>query len=199
MNHSPSTAVAEAARPAVSDDALRSQLELLLTERDIRDTLMRFCRGVDRCDRALIESCFHEDGVDDHGGWRAQGAKAIADEIIKRVQPGDARSMHFMGNVAIEIEGTTAFVESYVMSFRAVNDSSESSLRTRGVRSVDRFTLRAGKWRVSERVLVEDWNRFDPKVEMQPASAQFHTSTKSRQDPVYAIRQGRVARETSAS
>jgi hypothetical protein len=170
----------------------------LLAEHDIRKVLMRYCRGVDRCDEALIASCFHDDALDDHGNWQARGPD-IAPHIVGLVKPGGARAMHFMGNVTIEVEGVTAFAESYVLAFRAYERDGAAYTRTRAVRFVDRFSLRSNEWRISERVVVDDWNRVDQVEEAQDGSDQFLYSRKDKEDPVYRIRVEQVARTASDS
>lgn len=167
----------------------------LLDERDIHDVLRRYCRGVDRCDAALIASCYHQDAVDDHGNWLTTGPGA-PQAIISRVKPGADAAMHFMGNVLIEVEGDTAFAESYLLAFRSSEKEGRPSTRTRAVRFVDRFERRGGEWRISERVVVDDWNRVDEIVEKMADTDRFRYGAKDKSDPVYQIRQGRVARES---
>jgi len=165
----------------------------LLDEREIHRVLLRYCRGVDRCDAALVAGCFHDDAVDDHGSWIADGCD-VAAHVVGIVRPGPATAMHFLGNVLIEVEGDAAFAESYLLAFRAFGRDGKRYTRTRAVRFVDRFARRDGEWRISERVVVDDWNRVDEVVEVQEGSAMFLSGSKDRNDPVYAIRRGRVAR-----
>ena len=176
---------------------LEQLLHELLAEREIHKVLTRYCRGVDRCDLELLESCFHDDAIDDHGNWVLQATEATAD-IIRRVKPGPDAAMHFLGNVHIEVEGETAFAESYLLAFRTAHREERAYTRTRAIRFIDRFTLRNNEWRISERVVVDDWNRIDEIVQSMPDSPLFRYSSKDRHDPVYAIREGRVAREPGA-
>ena len=173
-------------------DKERRLLELL-DERDIRDVLLRYCRGVDRCDAELIASCFHPDALDDHGNWVCSG-KELPGFLIGKLLPGEASAMHFAGNMRIEVEGDTAFAESYLLAFRAFHRDERPYTRTRALRFVDRLERRQGAWRISERVAVDDWNRVDEVVEEQSEARGFRFGSKSREDPVYAIRRGRVAR-----
>ena len=172
---------------------LEEKLRDLLAEREIQSVLLRYCRGVDRCDTGLIADCFHEDARDDHGNWLASGCN-VAEHIVALVKPGSARAMHFMGNVLIEVEGDVAFAESYLLAFRSFDRDGKSYTRTRAVRFVDRFEQRSGVWRISERVVVDDWNRVDEVVELQEGTTDFRFSRKDMEDPVYAIRRGPVAR-----
>lgn len=172
---------------------LEAELRTLLDEREIRAVLARYCRGVDRCDIELIASCFHEDAQDDHGNWLARG-RDIAPHIVSAIRPGDAKAMHFMGNVLIEIEGDIAFAESYLLAFRAFDRDGKPYTRTRALRFVDRLERRDNTWRISERVVVDDWNRIDEVLEVLSDSELLRYSSKDKLDPVYGIRAGRVAR-----
>ncbi|GAA4353697.1 hypothetical protein GCM10023165_44140 [Variovorax defluvii] len=176
------------------DARTEARLLALLDERDIRDVLLRYCRGVDRCDTELIASCYHDDAIDDHGNWVAHGRDA-ARGIVERVKPGTDPAMHFLGNVRIEVDGDTAFTESYLLAFRAFGRDDKRYTRTRALRFVDRFTRRNGEWRISERMVTDDWNRIDEVIEAMQEADQFRYGSKDRDDPVYAIRRGRVARE----
>ena len=173
------------------------QLRRLLDERAIHAVLLRYCRGVDRCDESLVASCYHDDACDDHGNWLGHGA-GIAPHILGLVKPGRAAAMHFVGNVSIEVEGDVAFSESYVLALRVSGRNGKKYTRTRAARFVDRFERREGLWKISERVVVDDWNRVDEILEHQEGSEQFRYSSKDDSDPVFAIRRGRVAR-TSVS
>lgn len=62
-------------------EAQEEKLLALLDEKTIRELLARYCRGVDRCDSALIASCFHPDARDDHGNWLSRGDE-VADHIV---------------------------------------------------------------------------------------------------------------------
>lgn len=170
-----------------------ARLLQLLDEREIHAVLMRYCRGVDRCDAELLATCYHDDAVDDHGNWQAYGRDA-PQLILDRVRPGLDAAMHFVGNVHIEVEGDTAYAESYLLALRGAKQDGRSSTRTRALRFVDRFTRRDGAWRISERVVVDDWNRVDEIVEAMPDTDRFRYGSKDREDPVYAIRRGRTAR-----
>jgi hypothetical protein len=180
------------------DARTEERLLRLLDEREIHDVLTRYCRGVDRCDRELMSSCYHPDARDDHGNWQVSGAEA-AQHIFNLVKPGDDVAMHFLGNVRIEVEGETAFAESYVLAFRSFNRDERPYTRTRAVRFIDRFTLRNGQWRISERVVTDDWNRVDEVIEAQSDTKGFRNGTKDRDDPVYAIRRGPLARSKLAA
>lgn len=176
------------------DIDMEQRLRRLLDEREIHEVLLRYCRGVDRCDAQLLATCYHPDTVGDHGNWVAYGADA-PDAIIERVKPGTDPAIHFLGNVGIEVEDDTAFAESYLLAFRCIQREGSSYTRTRALRFIDRFTRRGGRWRIRGRVVADDCNRVDEILEAMADAGRFRYGSKDREDPVYALRRGRVARE----
>jgi hypothetical protein len=175
------------------DAATEERLRRLLDEREIHDVLLRYCRGVDRSDDEMLATCYHADAIDDHGSWVKSGADAPK-WIADRGMPADEPAMHFLGNVSIDVEGDTAFTESYLLAFRAYRKNDRPYTRTRALRFIDRFARRNGEWRISERVVVDDWNRVDEVVEAMSDSDRFRYGSKDRNDPVYSLRTGRIAR-----
>src|SRR5579862_5607031 len=98
-------------------DDMTAKLREVIDRQEIHQALMRYCRGVDRADEALVNSAFHPGAIDDHGTPRP--APELAAGVTR---PGGQRQlMHFMGNYVVELEGDTAFVESYFISFSPVD------------------------------------------------------------------------------
>ena len=76
-------------------------LEDLLAVDAIRDVLMDLARGTDRLDGELIRACYHPDAHDDHNAFRG-GPAEFADWVLANL-PHFAATMHFLGNVRIEV------------------------------------------------------------------------------------------------
>lgn len=184
---------AQAPNQAGMTQDLLARLQILLDERDIREVLLRYCRGVDRCDAGLIASCYHEDSVDDHGNWYLDGP-SVAGHVVGIVKPGTAVDTHFTGNILIDVQGDTAYAESYLLAFRDFERDGRSYTQTRSLRYVDRFERRDGQWRIGERAVADGWNRVDEVVQRQKDNDLYRRGTKDDQDMVYAIRRGPVAR-----
>ncbi|HEY4331768.1 MAG TPA: nuclear transport factor 2 family protein, partial [Ilumatobacteraceae bacterium] len=95
----------------------RSTAELVsefVAEREIRAVIMRYCRGIDRRDYDLVRSCYHADATDEHGDFAGD-----VDDFIEHVQRAIVAyesTMHFIGNLLVEVDGDRARVESYVMA-----------------------------------------------------------------------------------
>lgn len=126
----------------------------------IRDCLMRYCRGADRCDEALLRSAFWPDATDSHAmpGRPPLNAYVFIERILPKLRSMD-QTMHTLGNILIVILGAEARVESYYHAYHRVRDAvGPRDIVTAG-RYLDRFEQRNGQWRIAERVVVVDWFR----------------------------------------
>ena len=141
-------------------------LQRMLDEYAIREVLNRYCRGIDRRQFDMVRSCYHPDGTDDHGGY-----KGGVDGFIAHCQAGLSRyerTMHFMGNLYIEVDGDKATSEAYTIAFHRLSatTSPKGDRPARdhlvGFRYVDNFERRNGEWKIARRVCVFEWTRTDP-------------------------------------
>ncbi|MYM63920.1 nuclear transport factor 2 family protein [Pseudomaricurvus sp. HS19] len=124
----------------------------------IRDTLMRYCRGTDRCDEELIRSTYWPDAHDDH--LEFSGSR---DEFIAYASPNLQAmryNMHTLGNVLISLHGEQAEVESYYQGYHSVPDA-EGNRRDvfAAGRYLDLFEKREDEWRILKRFVMVDWFR----------------------------------------
>ena len=165
----------------VSDAALRQ----LLDERDIRAVLLRYCRGIDRMDRELVRSCFHADATDEHGSFSGN-----VDEFLAWVWPLLTRytlTMHFVGNLLVEVSGDVAAAETYGIAFhRSEDECPRLNLRT-GFRYLDRFERRGGEWRIASRVAVTEWSRVDDAAGRFLPGAELLQGRRDSADESYAL------------
>jgi ketosteroid isomerase-like protein len=164
-------------------DLNEAELRTLLDKAQIHDTLMRYSRGVDRGDGELVISCFHPDATLDMG--RGPMAPAVLAEAITKMTATGA--MHFIGNEYVEVDGDTAYSETYFISYATVTDDGKSATRSRGGRYLDRFERRDGQWKIARRLLVDEWSRLDdlPAPMAPPAG---RVGLRSKDDPVYTFR-----------
>ena len=137
-------------------------LDELAARAQIHDCLMRYCRGLDRLDAALVASAFHADAVDHHSFATLNGAAAIGVALVDRQRTRFRQTMHGILNEHVEIAGDVAHGESYFRaSMVAERDGREVLIEGAG-RYVDRFERRMGAWRIAERVLVNEWSNWVP-------------------------------------
>jgi len=165
-------------------------VQRMIDQQSIRDVVYRYCRGIDRCDYELVRSCYHADATADHGDYRGD-----IDGFLSYVQQGlprDGRTMHFIGNVLIEIDDATpdrARAESYLVANHRLPTSRTKPERdfVAGLRYVDDFERREGSWRIATRVCVFEWSRIDPVPPggWVPSEASI-VGRRDRSDAVYA-------------
>jgi hypothetical protein len=130
----------------------------------IRDVLARYCRGIDRRDRALVTSCFHPEGTDDHG----TGPRAVDDfvEWCFDLLAGYDHTFHLLGQSLITFaDEHRATVETYgIAHHRRAGGPDHRNLIT-GFRYLDELTRRAGEWRILHRRGITDWSRVDREAD----------------------------------
>lgn len=160
-------------------------LDELLAKQEIRDTLMTYCRGIDRLDATLLESVYHEDATDDHGGYSGDARGFIA-WVIPLLRGFDS-TMHFLGNSLISVDGDTAHSETYAIAYhRRTADGGGKEDWTIALRYVDRFEQRNGAWKISHRVCVFEWQRIDPVLDGAELRQRI-IGRRDATDPVYSV------------
>ncbi len=133
-------------------------LVAMVARTKIQDCLVRYCRGIDRCDPDLIKSAYWPDATDMHGIFNGN-AHAFADFIVPRIE-AMARTGHMIMNTSYEFETKNAArVETYVLSYSERNTASGHEDLLQGGRYLDRFQARSGEWRILDRVYVLDWTK----------------------------------------
>jgi len=157
----------------------------LLARHEISSTLLRYCRGIDRLDLELVRSCYHADATDSHGGFSGTRDEFIAwvGKLLARFES----TMHFVGNMLIEVEGDAAVAETYAIAFHRSADARPSLNLIVGVRYVDSFEKRDGAWRIARRVCVTEWSRVDDAAGRFPIAPGHLTGRRDRSDVLYEM------------
>jgi hypothetical protein len=177
---------------------------------EIRRVMYRYTRGMDRRDWDLVRSCFHDGAHDDHGTY-AGDAEGFIQSAIPRHEKVEM-SMHFLGNMLIELDGDRAAVETYcIAQQRYTADAAPELVRVFGegaaladgpdrdqpvhmtiwCRYLDEFEWRAGTgWRIARRVVAYDSLACTQRAEGVPAGGQWTTGIRTPADPSYALFDG---------
>jgi ketosteroid isomerase-like protein len=142
----------------------QDRLEQLLSKEEIREVLMRYGRGVDRGDEALLKSCYHDDAIEEHGSTYAGPAHPYIEGAVQRIRKMGAMA-HYICNISISLEGERAYVESYVLTFARIEKDGVSHDTLTGGRICDRFERRKNQWKIAHRKMAFDWNRDMPTQE----------------------------------
>ncbi len=153
-----------------------AQLQYLVDLEALRDLLLRYCRGVDRCDEELLLSVYHPDAYDDHARFFQGNACDFVRYVLSTFKDKPP-TQHVVTNARFEIEGDVAFGESYVVMRSAEASTGEAAF----ARYVDRFERRAGEWRIAYRRLVHEWDGTG-------TDGDYGGSRRDRLDPSYTIR-----------
>ncbi|NRA01901.1 MAG: nuclear transport factor 2 family protein [Myxococcales bacterium] len=137
--------------------SLDPRVRELIDREAIRETLQRYCRGVDRRDLELLQSVYHPHAWHEHGAYR-RNAREFAALIVESMGQFLCTS-HFLTNQRIELRGGEADSESYVLAVHRLERDGKEFELVMALRYLDRFERRDGDWRIAERVAVHDWSR----------------------------------------
>jgi hypothetical protein len=166
------------------DADLMKELRILLDKQEIREVMLRQSRGLDRGEAELLSTIFHP------GAERLTPAGPNAEpegqlKIVGGYADDQPPSSHFLGNQLIEVDGDVAASETYFVAFAQVIEEGKLYTRMRGGRYLDRFERRDGAWRITFRVMTDDWSRIDEVLRTVNASATSFPGRPSREDPLY--------------
>ena len=176
----------------LSDLRLRDRFE-------IHQALLRYVRGVDRCDWDLVRSAYHPDAWDDHGAYKGPVDGFIA-HTIKRHETIE-QSMHVLGQTDIEFAGPhSALAETYFVTYQRhtpqAGDARLAYLRGQAIaadqavetevigRYVDHFTRVGGAWRIAHRTVVFEVSRGQPAPAGGGLRSGFALSRRDGNDPL---------------
>ena len=127
---------------------LAADVQYLKDRQAIADVVNRHAHGHDRFDIEVMTSCYHEDGIDEHGFAVNPGPEygAWANMVHER---GSQANLHNITTHTCEIDGDTAHAESYVLV--GLLDPAGTTVRFINGRYVDRLERRDGEWRIALR------------------------------------------------
>lgn len=129
-------------------------LDELLDRQAIHDCLLRYTRGIDRHDVAMVASAYHPGAIDDHTHYIGPG-ETFGEWANGAHDATWAAHQHYVTNTTIDLEGDHAHVETYWIVAGRRKDSNETDMH--GGRYIDRFEKRDGRWAIADRVCVYEW------------------------------------------
>lgn len=159
------------ARSAISD-----RLEII-------DILYRYCRAVDRMDRDLGYSIWHDDAVVDYGAdvYRGTGRGVI--DFVCEAHKGTLAHTHRVTNIVLDLADDSAVSEAYVMAtLRVMRDGRLYQIVSHG-RYLDRWARRAGRWGIVRRDTIIDFDEIGEVTPIRMTSP----ARRDRTDPSYAV------------
>jgi hypothetical protein len=121
----------------------------MIDRHDIHQVMLRYCRGLDRLDNALVRSCYFDDATEDHGHFVGP-----PDDFIKWADGTTVMhksTQHAILNHFCELDGDNAYTETYY-TFTSVAEKPPHLMSTG--RYIDHFQKRNGEWRIANRVTI---------------------------------------------
>ncbi len=147
----------------------------------IRDVLSRYCRGLDRMDKAMAYSVFSEDAPAHYYDFYEGTGRGFIDWVWEAHAPMDRHS-HQITNTLIDLDGDKASSEAYVtvvLWMREGSDMIETVVRGR---YLDRWEKREGQWLIVHREHLMDTQSVNG---VPVADAPNKESTRDESDPSF--------------
>jgi hypothetical protein len=138
-----------------TDAELRDRVSRLEDRAAIQDCMQRYARGMDRRDRELLRSAYHDGAVDDHVGFIGE-----VDDFIDwafAYHSTQTRYQHYLLNHTVDLSGDEAHTETYYL-FVGTDREPANHMTLSGGRYVDRLERRDERWAIVDRVCVVEWN-----------------------------------------
>ncbi len=166
----------------MSDD-IAAMVRELKDRQEIYDCIMRYSRGIDRLDRDMLLSAYHEDAIDDHGDTYIGGVEGFADAVCALHGTWQEFTEHHITNHRCELDGDVAHTESYYI-FRCINKEAPWYNFSSG-RYLDRFERRNGRWAIAERICVVEARDEIWGPNGNEDNTAYVRASRDRNDPSY--------------
>lgn len=133
------------------------RIDELAAKAAIRDVLSHYCRGLDRMDKEMAYSVWHDDGTAKYIDTYEGTGHGFVDWVWKAHEPMECHS-HQITNCLIHIDGDRASSEAYVivLLWTWPDDSGQRTQIVARGRYLDRWSKRDGRWAIDERLFVTD-------------------------------------------
>ena len=151
------------------EGGLAEQVQALLDKQAIYELIQAYCNAADRKDVAKMRTLYHEDAIDDHGGFFQGPAMDFIDQLPAIQEPMEILH-HNTTTVNIRLEdkpGGAVYGEGevYVLAFHKVKTEAGALDLLVGGRYLDKYEKRNGVWKFAHRAVLADWvNVHDPSI-----------------------------------
>ena len=161
-----------------------TDIDNLMAKQAIRDVLANYCRGLDRMDKVLARSVFHQDAsVNYYDIYQGSGYGFI--DFVWQAHAAMQCHSHQISNVLTEVRADSAVSEAYVTVLlwtKADDNGQQQEITVRG-RYLDQWCRQEGKWLITNRIHVTDTHTVNTLCK-GPISAQ---STRDSSDPSFLL------------
>ena len=154
----------------------------LLARASILDLLVRYARGVDRGDWALVRACYFEDAYDDHGLYRG-GVDGLM-RFLQQLSGKLVSTTHQLGNHLVEIDGGEARAETVCLCwYRRLDRKGVERSVAHGIRYLDQLQCRASRWGITHRTVVLDWEHVFEAGPVSQIASSWQRGARGAADP----------------
>lgn len=170
----------------ISITDLVKEVRYLRDRQEITDCIHRYARAIDRHDSDLMQTVYHEDGIDSHGRWKFDDPKIFIEWMNATHEANFGLHHHQVSVQNCEIEGDTANCETYVTVFLVV-PGAPNKVWVCGGRYLDRLERRKGEWKLAYRSPVMDWAFEGESIFERPEylASGMTVGTSNKSDPSY--------------
>jgi hypothetical protein len=131
----------------------------LADEADVARVMLQYARGLDHREFDLVRACFAP-GAQVEGSSFSGPVETYLPNLLEGVLRF-GRTMHFVGNQWVEVDGDRARTESYAIAHHFVDAAGEVESIIMGVRYHDELARQPdGRWLITARHVDADWRRF---------------------------------------
>jgi hypothetical protein len=163
---------------------MNDQILEMLDHTNIRQVLERYCRGVGRMDKELLDGVYWPEATDDHGLYVGLG-REFADFLFPYFTQYKA-TMHLIGQSNIEVKGNTAVAETYYIAGHRSEQEGKVTFLTAWGRYIDKLEKRGNEWRIADRVCVLEHIAEDSNIVNGPMAIDlFKLAHRDRNDLSY--------------
>lgn len=167
-------------------------VEELVAREAIRELALKYCRGVDRQDMAMLRELYTTDATDTHGDTFDGSAQDYIDFLAQSL-PHIKYSGHHVCNHLISVDGDVGEGEVYALAIHVIPDGQGGLVEDAiCVRYIDRYRRDIdGKWRFSKRTVTYDYRTRRPvsndavaglpEIEREPTYTELAHSLFARQ------------------
>lgn len=131
-------------------------IQNLLDRAAIRDVMERYTRGIDRRDWDLVASCFAPHARVNYE-FVFEGEIEEAIPLFREGLSSMEKTMHFMGNQLIEVDGDRARMETYVIAHHILGMGDEQRDMIAALRYLDDLVREGDRWCIQRRTVKCDW------------------------------------------
>ena len=137
-------------------------------EAELQRISLLYARACDRCDGEAFGAIFAEDALLHGPGFRAEGLKAIKENIAPFLKKLFLKTLHLVHNVMVEVKGDTATGETYSFAHH-ITKKPDGSLNDyiMAITYNDDYVRQSGRWLIKERRLLLNWTQNLPVEEPQ--------------------------------